>query len=233
MKTLAAASLFLAGLVVLAGALIAGVKGAAIAIGVVTFLVPVLIDLGLVVVAPLESSLAASRPAQSTDCSGVAPIVVAITGSYGKTSTKGYLAYLLQDRFRVVASPQSFNNQAGLARTVNEHLVVGTEVLVAEMGTYGPGEIARMCSWLSPSVAIITAIGPVHLERFRSLDRTLEAKSGDRRDSHVGRLEHRRRAARCAICATRSDKTSHSVLRNPARCFGCRARVRCWCRDRR
>ncbi len=99
-----------------------------------------------------------------------------ITGSYGKTSTKNYATHLLSSAYRVVASPRSFNNRAGLARAVNESLVTGTEVFVAEMGAYGPGEIAAMVSWLAPRVAVITAIGPVHLERFRSLDRTLRAK---------------------------------------------------------
>ena len=73
--------------------------------------------------------------------------------------------------------PRSFNNQAGLARTVNELLVPGTDVLIAEMGAYGPGEIAALCRWLPPDVAVITAIGPVHLERFKTLERTLAAKS--------------------------------------------------------
>ena len=49
--------------------------------------------------------------------------------------------------------------------------------VVAEMGTYRPGEIAALCEWLPPEVAVITAIGPVHLERFGSEDRVLEAKS--------------------------------------------------------
>ena len=77
----------------------------------------------------------------------------------------------------VVATPASFNNRAGLARAVNEHLADGTEVFVAEMGTYGPGEIADLCRWCPPDVAVITAIGPVHLERFGSEERILEAKS--------------------------------------------------------
>jgi UDP-N-acetylmuramoyl-tripeptide--D-alanyl-D-alanine ligase len=45
------------------------------------------------------------------------------------------------------------------------------------MGTYGPGEIAELCSWLEPTVSVITAIGPVHLERFGSEDRILDAKA--------------------------------------------------------
>ena len=107
----------------------------------------------------------------------VDPTVVAITGSYGKTSTKGHIAHLVRPTRAVVATPASFNNRAGLARAVNEHLADGTEVFVAEMGTYGPGEIAELCRWCPPDVAVITAIGPVHLERFGSEDRIVEAKS--------------------------------------------------------
>jgi UDP-N-acetylmuramoyl-tripeptide--D-alanyl-D-alanine ligase len=50
-------------------------------------------------------------------------------------------------------------------------------VLIAEMGTYGIGEIAGMVSWLPPEVAVLTAIGPVHLERFKTLETTMRAKS--------------------------------------------------------
>jgi UDP-N-acetylmuramoyl-tripeptide--D-alanyl-D-alanine ligase len=65
----------------------------------------------------------------------------------------------------------------GLARAINEHLAAGTDVFIAEMGTYGRGEIAELCTWIQPTVGVITAIGPVHLERFGSLDRIVEAKS--------------------------------------------------------
>jgi UDP-N-acetylmuramoyl-tripeptide--D-alanyl-D-alanine ligase len=103
--------------------------------------------------------------------------VVAVTGSYGMTSTKGYVAHLVSGSAAVVASPASFNNRAGLARAVNEHLAEGTDVFVAEMGTYGRGEIAELCRWVRPDVSVITAIGPVHLERFGSEDAIVEAKS--------------------------------------------------------
>ena len=45
------------------------------------------------------------------------------------------------------------------------------------MGTYGRGEIAAMCAWMPPKIAVITAIGPVHLERFGTLEHTLQAKA--------------------------------------------------------
>jgi len=107
----------------------------------------------------------------------VAPTVVAITGSFGKTSTKQHLANLLAGSRTVVASPASFNNRAGLARAVNENLTPGTDVFVAEMGTYGKGEIAALCRWCPPAIAVITAIGPVHLERFKSEEAIVIAKS--------------------------------------------------------
>jgi UDP-N-acetylmuramoyl-tripeptide--D-alanyl-D-alanine ligase len=107
----------------------------------------------------------------------IAPNVVAITGSYGKTTTKNYVAHLLAGSRRVVASPASFNNRMGLARAINENLAPGTDVFVAEMGAYGPGEIAELCDWIPPKVAAMVAIGPVHLERFGSMERILQAKA--------------------------------------------------------
>jgi UDP-N-acetylmuramoyl-tripeptide--D-alanyl-D-alanine ligase len=137
-----------------------------------------LIDLSLLALMPLERAMgnrwveqARSRLASS------GARVVAITGSYGKTTTKQYVAHLLAGSFRTVASPASFNNRMGLARAVNEQLAPGTEVFVAEMGTYGRGEIAEMCSWTHPEVSAIVSIGPVHLERFRSEENIVAAKS--------------------------------------------------------
>lgn len=103
--------------------------------------------------------------------------VVAITGSYGKTTTKNYLAHLIGGTHSVVASPASFNNRMGLARAINEQLTPGTSIFIAEMGTYGPGEIRELCDFVPPDVAVITAIGPVHLERFGSEEAIVGAKA--------------------------------------------------------
>ena len=141
-------------------------------------LLPVLVDLCLLLLAPLERKLGdrwVEKAARRLADSGAR--VVAITGSYGKTTTKQYVHHLLSKSVRTVASPASFNNRMGLARAINDHLVPGTEVFIAEMGTYGPGEIADLCRWIEPSVAAIVSIGPVHLERFKSEDRIVAAKS--------------------------------------------------------
>jgi len=159
-----------------AGGAIAG-QGPVTAAGA-ALAVPALVDLACAVTAPIERRLARVHVSRAAArLRRVAPTVVAITGSFGKTSTKGYVAHLVGGARSVVASPASFNNRAGLARAVNEHLADGTEVFVAEMGTYGRGEIAELCSWIRPDVSVITAVGPVHLERFRSEDRVLEAKA--------------------------------------------------------
>jgi UDP-N-acetylmuramoyl-tripeptide--D-alanyl-D-alanine ligase len=136
------------------------------------------VDGALAATAPLERRLTQPFVTRAeARLRSVAPEVVAVTGSYGKTSTKGYIAHLVSGTKSVVASPASFNNRAGLARAVNEHLTAGTQVFVAEMGTYGPGEIAELCGWIRPRIAVITAVGPVHLERMRSEERILEAKA--------------------------------------------------------
>lgn len=158
------------------------VAGAVLELPLVTtlavLLLPVLADLSLLVLAPLERRLGnrwVVKAARRLGESGAR--VVAITGSYGKTTTKQYVHHLLSKSARTVASPASFNNRMGLARAINDHLVPGTEVFVAEMGTYGPGEIADLCRWIEPSVAAIVSIGPVHLERFKTEERIVAAKS--------------------------------------------------------
>lgn len=139
---------------------------------------PLVLDVALWLTAPLEEFIGGRYVQRATArLQAVAPTVVAITGSYGKTGTKGYVAHLLSGSRSVVATPASFNNRAGLARAINEQLVPGTEVFVAEMGTYGPGEIAAMCRWVPPDVGVITAVGPVHLERMGSEERIAEAKA--------------------------------------------------------
>lgn len=140
--------------------------------------VPWLVDGALALLDPIEARIGRHWVVAARDkLAGSGARVVAITGSYGKTTTKAYLVQLLSAVCRVAASPASFNNRMGLARAINENLTPGSEVFIAEMGTYGPGEIADLCSFVPPSVAAITAIGPVHLERFGSLEAIVDAKA--------------------------------------------------------
>jgi UDP-N-acetylmuramoyl-tripeptide--D-alanyl-D-alanine ligase len=142
------------------------------------FVAPVVMDLALMAARPIEKALSRKwLAAAQKKLRQVSPTVVAITGSYGKTSTKGYVAHLVAAKYSVVPSPASFNNLMGLARAVNDKLTPGTEVFVAEMGVYGEGEIRELSTSFPPDIAAITTIGEAHLERMGSREVILRAKS--------------------------------------------------------
>jgi UDP-N-acetylmuramoyl-tripeptide--D-alanyl-D-alanine ligase len=183
LKRLAIAAGFLVLIVYVVGTMI----GAPVLLASGLLLLPSLIDVALVLLAPIESRMGSRWVDKAASkLKAIGPEVVAITGSYGKTTTKNYLAHLLTGSRRVLASPASFNNRMGLARAVNENLAPGTEVFIAEMGTYGPGEIAELCEWIPPKVAAMVAVGPVHLERFRTEERIVDAKSEILERAEVG-----------------------------------------------
>ncbi|HUD70118.1 MAG TPA: Mur ligase family protein [Acidimicrobiales bacterium] len=175
----------LTSLAALSGAMLAGLGVAAASTpwpfaagALVVVLSGVVVDTATVILSPIEDHLAMPYVERARRrLSEVGPSVVAITGSYGKTSTKHHLAELLAGTTSVVPTPRSFNNRAGLAIAVNDHLAEGTRVFIAEMGTYRTGEIRAMCDWCRPEVSVLTAIGPVHLERFRTLERIAAAKA--------------------------------------------------------
>jgi UDP-N-acetylmuramoyl-tripeptide--D-alanyl-D-alanine ligase len=106
----------------------------------------------------------------------VKPMVVGITGSYGKTSTKYFTEALMGSRFRVLKTRASFNTILGVCRAINEELGPEHEVLIVEMGAYRRGEIRDMARLTRPHIGVLTAIGPQHLERFGSIETIEKAK---------------------------------------------------------
>ncbi len=106
----------------------------------------------------------------------VKPCVIGVTGSFGKTSTKFAIERLVGPPGAVLATPGSFNTPLGVCRTVNERLTSAHRFFVVEMGAYGEGEIAELCRFVRPSIGVLTAVGPAHLERFGSMDAIRRAK---------------------------------------------------------
>jgi UDP-N-acetylmuramoyl-tripeptide--D-alanyl-D-alanine ligase len=104
------------------------------------------------------------------------PMVVGITGSYGKTSTKYFTEALMGSRFRVLKTRASFNTILGVCRAINEELGPEHEVLIVEMGAYRRREIRDMARLTRPHIGVLTAIGPQHLERFGSIETIEKAK---------------------------------------------------------
>ncbi|MDD4802019.1 MAG: UDP-N-acetylmuramoyl-tripeptide--D-alanyl-D-alanine ligase [Syntrophomonas sp.] len=101
--------------------------------------------------------------------------VVAITGSIGKTTTKDMLAQCLSRSFNTLKTPGNYNNEIGLPLTLlnmNEQ----HQAAVVELAMRAPGEIAHLARILKPTYAVITNIGPVHLETMVNMDNIAQAK---------------------------------------------------------
>lgn len=108
----------------------------------------------------------------------VDPYVIGITGSYGKTSAKHALSYLLQvTRGAVFWPSKGVNTEMGITREIRERLKPGFKYAVIEMGAYGPGSIAKLCSFTPPRAGLITMVGVAHLDRFGDQETIRKAKS--------------------------------------------------------
>jgi UDP-N-acetylmuramoyl-tripeptide--D-alanyl-D-alanine ligase len=104
------------------------------------------------------------------------PAVVGITGTVGKTTTKDALATILRHAGkRVSATAGNLNNEIGLPLTILAS-DPRTEVLVLEMGATHAGDIQYLCAIAPPDIGVLTAITPVHLDSFGTLEGLAAAK---------------------------------------------------------
>lgn len=126
-----------------------------------------LIDVEAAVLAVGDTMEALARLAAHARDSSSIPWV-ATTGSAGKTTTKEYIAAALSSLGPVLKAPASFNNNIGVPMSIlglmPEHVAAAIEI-----GTNAPGEIAALARLARPTVAVITNVGPAHLERFGSV----------------------------------------------------------------
>lgn len=102
--------------------------------------------------------------------------VVAVTGSYGKTSTKDFLYQILSRHAPTLKTPHSYNTVFGIAKVIDLELTRRIRYFLCEMGAYVRSEISELTRQIPPDYAILTAIGSQHLERFKSLQNTTLAK---------------------------------------------------------
>ena len=102
--------------------------------------------------------------------------VIGITGSYGKTTTKYIVSSILSQKYNTLMTPASFNTTLGVVRTINEKLEPMHEVFVCEMGAKNVGDIKEICDIVKPEYGILTAIGPQHLESFKTLENVQKTK---------------------------------------------------------
>lgn len=163
-------------------------------------------DLGDVTIVVVTDALAALHAVAAAWRTRFDPLVVGVTGSIAKTSTKEAIAAVLGERFVTLKNEGNQNNEIGLPLTV---LRLGPEheAAVLEMGMYAGGEIADLAAIARPRIGVVTAVQPVHLSRIGTLEaieqakgELLEALPGDGRavlnadDARVRRMAARTQA---------------------------------------
>src|SRR4030042_886464 len=102
--------------------------------------------------------------------------IVGVTGSYGKTSTKDFIAQILAKKYKVAKTEGTNNTKIGISQNIIEKIDKDTEIFVVEMGAYKKGEINDICQLIQPRMAVVTVINEQHLAIFGSLKNLIEAK---------------------------------------------------------
>lgn len=103
-------------------------------------------------------------------------IIIGVTGSFGKTSTKNYLASVLAEKYNVLVTPGNFNTLLGVIRTIREQLRPYHQVFIVEMGAKQNNDIKEICDLVHPTIGIVTAVGEMHLETFKTVENIQETK---------------------------------------------------------
>ncbi len=139
--------------------------------------IPVTLMIANMLLRPLEKSIQDKFKNEAvTKFERIQPETIAITGSFGKTSTKLVLGHILQLNTHAYFPPGSINTVMGITRMIREKMADNCKYFVTEMGAYGEGSINRLCDFTPPDHGIITAIGAAHFERFKDLETTAKAK---------------------------------------------------------
>lgn len=102
--------------------------------------------------------------------------IVAVTGSYGKTTTKEIIYEILSRKYKTSKTPQNQNTAVGVAKAIIDNVKKDTEVFIAEMGAYKKGEISRAVKIAPPDISLVTALSQQHVSLFGSLDNLFAAK---------------------------------------------------------
>jgi len=140
-------------------------------------LLPFILILGNLTLDPYEALVQKKFYTQArTRLTELSPTVIAITGSYGKTSVKHILGHILKKNAPTLMTPGSVNTLMGITRIIREQLEPNHKFFIVEMGAYGPGSIASLCKLTPPDYGIISSIGHAHYERFKDLDTVVQAK---------------------------------------------------------
>ena len=152
--------------------------GGGICCVIAAWLLPLLVALAAALIWPVERLIfhLYFRDAEKKILKNDRLIRIGITGSYGKTSTKFILADILSQKYNVLATPASFNTPMGVTRIIRERLTPSHQVFIGEMGARHVGEIRELSHLVHPQIGILTAVGPQHLDTFKTIERIESTK---------------------------------------------------------
>ena len=102
--------------------------------------------------------------------------VIAVTGSYGKTSMKNFMTQILSSKYNVYATPRSVNTIGGIIRDVNEALPEDTQIYICEAGAREQGDIYTIAQFLHPQIVVVGKVGPQHIEYFKTMENIVRTK---------------------------------------------------------
>ena len=102
--------------------------------------------------------------------------IIAVTGSYGKTTTKEIIYEILSKKYKTAKTHENQNTAVGVAKSIIASVKEDTEIFIAEMGAYKKGEISNAVKIAPPDVSLVTALTQQHLSLFGSLDNLFSAK---------------------------------------------------------
>lgn len=143
-----------------------------------SLLLPYLLIIAGWLMYPVESAVQEGFKNQAREKLSSVPALktVAITGSYGKTSTKFFIKTILGERYNVCFTPGSYNTPMGICKVINNDLQPSHQIIILEMGARYKGNINELCQIAKPDVAVLTNIGVAHLETFGSVDNIKSTK---------------------------------------------------------
>ena len=143
-----------------------------------TALAPLIIFIAYLILLPVEN---ANRKKYMLEAKKIIDAndnlyTIGITGSFGKTSVKYYLSTLLKNKYSVCFTPESFNTAMGATITIKNDLRNIDDIFICEMGARRIGDIKEICDIVSPTGAVITDVGNMHLDTFLNIDNVRKCK---------------------------------------------------------
>ena len=160
---------------------------------VIDLLIPLLIILANAINKPIEINIKnkfikkAKKKISKVSCTKIA-----ITGSYGKTSTKNFISNVLKYKYIVKSTPKSYNTPLGISKFINNEEFDFTDFMIYEFGARRVGDIKELQECFDYNISVVTSIGCMHIDTFKTLENIIKEKMSLIKDdpNHIAILNY-------------------------------------------